>query len=118
MAEGLLLPGFFCSLCQAFTGTLKEDHQRCRCCGTERPKMSTARESLFHAIEFSVRDETVERLNDRLNGAVTVDTDGAPFYFIYIAGKPVANFKTRAEACDSARAIVDAIRSFNLRSCK
>ena len=33
-----LLPGWTCGACGAFTGTVKEAHTACRCCGTERPR--------------------------------------------------------------------------------
>lgn len=34
---GLLLPGWTCLACGVFTGTAKEQHTACRCCGTARP---------------------------------------------------------------------------------
>jgi hypothetical protein len=36
-AKGIVLPGFDCVRCGAFTGTAKEEHIACRCCGEPRP---------------------------------------------------------------------------------
>lgn len=36
--KGALLPGFHCVRCSAFTGTAKEEHLHCRCCGAPRPE--------------------------------------------------------------------------------
>lgn len=36
--HGLLLPGFVCTSCGAFTGVAKEELLECRCCGTPRPR--------------------------------------------------------------------------------
>jgi hypothetical protein len=33
----IVLPGFRCAKCGAFTGTEKEELQECRCCGAPRP---------------------------------------------------------------------------------
>ena len=34
--DGILLPGWDCHICGMFTGTAREDHKVCRCCGTPR----------------------------------------------------------------------------------
>ena len=36
VAPGILLPGFTCKACGAFTGVLKEDLTACRCCDAPR----------------------------------------------------------------------------------
>ncbi len=36
--SGILLPGFTCTACQAFTGVAREDLKECRCCGAARPE--------------------------------------------------------------------------------
>jgi hypothetical protein len=35
---GLVLPGWTCNACGAFTGTAKEQLTQCRCCGTPKPE--------------------------------------------------------------------------------
>jgi len=36
LRAGLVLPGWNCTRCGAFTGTAKEDRRECRCCGAPR----------------------------------------------------------------------------------
>jgi len=51
--EGIYLPGWFCAKCHIFTGTAKEEHLTCRCCGAPR---SEPEPSDFHDCKAPMRE--------------------------------------------------------------